>query len=108
VLVLIALQSADESLVNLDGTAQLSQVFSARLTETVKNKPCGLLGDSNLFSQLHRRYSLASRDKQIHRVEPFVQRYVRPLEDSSSPHGEVQLAGVATVVAVLANGDSFH
>ncbi len=31
-----------------------------------------------------------------------------PLEDSSCPHGEVQLAGVTAVVAIFADGDSLH
>lgn len=33
---------------------------------------------------------------------------MRPLEDGSSSHGEVQFAGVATIIAVFADGNSLH
>ena len=104
--VLIALQSADERLVNLHDPAQLVAVLTASLAEPLEHEPCRLLSDANLFGQLERRDSLAGRNYQIHRINPLVKRNVRPLEDRSSADGEVQLAWVAAVIAVLARGDA--
>ena len=107
-LVLVDFQTADESLIDLDRAAQFLQVFAARFAETVENEPRGFLSDSNFLRQLHRRNALASRDEQIHRVEPLVERHMRPLEDSPCTHGEVQFASVAAIVAILSDGDSLN
>ena len=104
--VLISLQAADESLVNLHDTAQLIGVLAARLTEPLQHEPSRLLGNTNLFGELERTDSLAGGDYQIHRVNPLVQRDVRTLEDRSCANGEVQLTRIATVVAVLALCDA--
>src|SRR5208282_4099634 len=104
--VLITLQTADESLVDLHRAAQFVQVFATRFAETVKNEPSGFLSDSDFLRQLHRRNALSSRNEQVHGIEPLLQRYMRPLEDSSCPHGEIQFADVAAIVAVFTDGDS--
>jgi hypothetical protein len=106
--VLVNFQTADERLVNLNRAAKFVQVFAARFAETVKDKPRGFLSDADFLGQLHRRDALASRHEQVHRIEPFVKRNMGPLKDSSCPHGEVQFAGVAAVVAILADGDSLY
>lgn len=38
-------------------------------------------------------------------MNPLVQRYMRPLEDGSCPHREVELALIAAVVSALASRD---
>ena len=106
--VLVDFQTADERLVDLDHAAQFVQLFAACLTEPMQNEPGRLLGDANFLRQLHRRDALASRNEQVHGVEPFVKWNVRPLEDSSGSHGEVQLANIAAVIAVLTDGDALH
>ena len=42
----------------------------------------------------------------VHRIEPFVQRDVRPLENGSGADSEIQLAFVAAVEPVLASGET--
>src|SRR3954465_1809905 len=48
---------------------------------------------------------LPGRDEQIHRIDPFVQRNMRPLHDSAGANREVFLALTATVIAALAGRD---
>ena len=108
VLVFIALLAADEAFVDLDHAAQLVELPAARLTEPMEHKPCRLLGNADLFRQLHRRDSLSRRDQQVHRVEPFVERNVRPLENGSRADGEIEVTGVAAVEAALACGDALQ
>src|SRR6266568_1081564 len=107
-LMLVDFQAADESLVDLDGAAQFVQFLTARFAETVKDEPRRLLSDANFLRQLHRRDSLPRGNEQVHGIEPLVKGHMRPLENSSCPHREVQFAGVAAVVAVLADSNSLH
>src|SRR5207248_543739 len=67
--------------------------------EPPKDKPRGLLGDVNLFGQLHGRDALTRRHEQVHRVNPLVQRNLGPLEDGARSNSEVKVAGVAVVEA---------
>ena len=106
VLVLVGFFPADEALVQFHNTPQLRQLWpTARLTKPMQHKPCGRLPDADLLGQLHRRDALASGDQQIHGIEPFVQRNMRPLEHRSGTDGEIQFAGVAAVEPALARGD---
>src|SRR5579885_2004977 len=97
--VLVALQSADESLINLDGAAQFVEVFANCLAQAMQDEPRRLLSYAYLFCQLHRRDALASRNEQVHRIEPLMQRHMAALKDGSRSHREVQFASVATVIA---------
>src|SRR5208337_5226816 len=74
--------------------------------ETAEHKPCRLLGNSDFLGQLHRTDTLAGGDKQVHCIEPFVQRYVTALENGSSADCEVKLALIAAVKASLAGRDA--
>ena len=105
-LVLVALQSAYERLVNLHDAAQFVGVLAASLAEPLKHEPSRLLSDANFLRELERRDSLTGRNDQIHRIHPLVQRDVGALEDRPGTDGEVQLTGVAAVVAVLAGRDA--
>ena len=103
--VFVALFAADESLINLHGAAQLGEVVFARLAEPAENEPSRLLRDANLLGKLHAADALAGGDDEVHRIEPFVQRHVRPLEDGSGADREVELAWVTAVIAALARRD---
>ena len=76
------------------------------LTEPVKHEPCAFLLYADLFGDLHGGNALTSGDQQVHGIQPFVKRYVRPLEDRSSSDREVKLAFVAAVKASLAGRDA--
>jgi hypothetical protein len=99
--------AADVSFVNLYHAAKFVQFGAAGLSEPLEHEPCGFLGNAYLFSQLERRNSLSSSDKQIHRVNPFVKRNMRPLKDRASPHREIELASVTAVETTFANCDAF-
>lgn len=101
------LLAADIRLVNFDNALQFVDVRAARFAEPLKHKPRRFLRNAYLFAQLERRDAFSGGNEQIHRVNPFVKRNVRPLKDRASPHGEVQRASVATIEAVFADGDTF-
>jgi hypothetical protein len=109
-LVLVVLLPADVDLVHLDVPAQLAAagqgIGAARLAEPGQHEPRGLLRDADFLRHLERRDALARRDEQVHGVDPLVERDVRALEDGPRANGEVQIAGVATVVAALAGRDA--
>ena len=104
-LVLIALFSADERLVNLDGALELCQLRTTCLAQASQNEPRGFLGDADLFGQLKRRDALAGRNEQIHGIDPLVQRDMRTLKNRARTNGEIELAGVAAMEAVFARGE---
>ncbi len=105
VFVLVGFLPSDEHFVNFNHALQLLQLASARLPQPMQDEPCGLLCDSDFLRQLERTDALAGGHKQVHRIKPFVQRNMRPLEDRSRADREVQLAGIAAVESALAGGD---
>src|ERR1039458_824513 len=52
-LVLIFLFAAEVGLVHFDNASEQRKVITARLTKTLKDEPCRLLSNPNLFGQLH-------------------------------------------------------
>src|SRR5208282_1230386 len=102
VLVLVALLAADEALVQFHDALELRQFRpTASLSEPVEHKPCRLLSDANLLRQLQARDTLPCGYEQVHRVEPFVQRNVAPLEDRACADREIEGAGIAAIKANL-------
>ena len=79
---------------------------AASLAQAVKHEPCAFLLYADLFGDLHGRDSLASGDKQVHGIQPLVQRDVTALEDRASTDREVKLALIAAVEASLAWSDA--
>lgn len=77
----------------------------ASLAEPLEHKPRRLLGNAYLLAQLERRDAFTGRNEQIHRINPFVERNVRPLEDRASSHREIQHTGVTAVETVLTGGN---
>lgn len=73
----------------------------------MQDEPGGLLCDAYLLGELQAADALAGRHEQIHGIDPFVQRDVRPLEDRAGPNGEIFFALVAAVVPALASSDAF-
>ena len=104
-LVLVGLFAADIGFVNFDDALQLFELRSARLAKPVKDKPSRLLRDPDFLGELHGRNALARRHKQIHRVNPLVQRNVRPLENCAGADREVLFALIATIETFLAGRD---
>ena len=68
----------------------------------MQHEPSRRLPDANLFRQLQAGNALAGREKQIHCINPFMQRNVGALEYRASSHRKVFLALVAAIEAVLA------
>lgn len=105
VLVLVGLDPAHIGFVNLDQALQHRHVAAACFPEPMQDEPCGLLRDANFLGELHRRYSLARRHEQIHRVNPLVQGNVAPLKDCAGAHRKVLTALIAAVEAALSGRD---
>jgi hypothetical protein len=102
VFVLIGFDPADETLIDFDDPAKLIEVWPARFPDAMQHEPSRRLPDANLFRQLQAGDTLAGREKQIHRIEPLVQRNMRALENRSGANREIFLALITAVVAVLA------
>src|SRR4051812_48703703 len=105
-LVLVRLDTADIGFVNLDDTGQLLEFGAASLTQPVQHEPCRLLRDADLLRQLQAADPLPRRDEQVHRIDPFVQRDMRPLHHRPGANREVLLALAAAVIAAFARRDA--
>jgi hypothetical protein len=101
--VLICLFSADKGFVDFDNASQFFEFRTARLAQSVKDEPRGFLRNADFLGELHGRNALARRHKQIHRINPLMQRNVRPLENRSGSNREVLLALIAAIKAALAS-----
>lgn len=104
-LVLVRLFAADVRLVNFDDAAQLVELVAACLAEPPEDEPSRLLGNADLLGELHRGDALACRNDEIHRIDPLMQRNMRPFEDRAGANGEILLAMIAAIVAALADSD---
>jgi len=93
----IVLFPADVRLIYFDNSLEHPCITFAGFTDTLEYEPRGMLFNPDLFRQLERRDSLASRQQEVHRIKPLVQRNMRPPEDGSGSHGEVQTAAIAHV-----------
>src|SRR5487761_818575 len=94
----VAVFATDIHLIHFHNTAQHVQLVAASLTEPLQHKPRALLGNADFLGELHGRDALARRDEQVHRVNPLVQRNVRPLEDRAGTDSEILFALVTAVV----------
>lgn len=84
---------------------QHGQVFAAGFPEPLQHEPSRLLRDADFLRQLKAGYAFAGRHKQVHRVNPLVQRNVAALEYRAGANGKVLLTLVAAVEAALAGRD---
>lgn len=100
--VLILFLASNVRFVYFHDAAQDSEIVAARFPQSLEHKPRRLLRDADFLGQLQRRDTLARGHQQVHRVQPLMQRHMRPLEDRPRAHREIQLAGVAAVEAALA------
>jgi len=107
-LVLRVFSPADIDFVNFDDASQFGRVVAARFPESLEHEPRGLLRHPDLAVKLDAADTLPARDEQIHRIQPLVQRHLRPLEDGPSADGEVEQTGVAAVVTALAHADALR
>jgi hypothetical protein len=104
-LVFVGLFPANVGFINFNDALKHFELRSACLAEPMKDKPSGLLRDPDFLGELHGRNALARRNEQIHRVNPLVQRDMRPLENRSGANREVLFALIAAIEAFLARRD---
>ena len=97
---------AEKGFIGFDYSLQFGEFTAASLAQAVKHEPCRFLLYTDLFGDLHGRHAFASRDEQVHGIEPFVERDVRPLEDSAGAEREIKLALIAAMKASLARRDA--
>lgn len=95
--VFVLFEAAHIGFIDFDDALQLFELRSARFAQPVKNEPSRLLGDPDFLGELHGRNALTRGHKLVHRVNPLVQRNVRPLENRSGSHGEVLVALIAAI-----------
>lgn len=110
--VFVDLFAADECLIDFHDAAQFINILPTSLSESVKHEPCRLLGYTYLLRQLERTNAFSGSHYEVHGVNPFMERHMRPLEDGSSPNRESErsrsdLTGVAAVESGLAHRDPF-
>lgn len=100
-LVLVRFLATEKRLVNLDDALQFVDGVGsrARFTQPSQDKPRRLLGDADLFGELHRTDALARRDQQVHGVDPLVQGNLGAFKDRAGSDGEVKIARVAVIEA---------
>jgi hypothetical protein len=98
--------AADESLIRLDEhsfAAEWAGVINTeirhRLTDAMRQEPCGLQGDAEDAVQLVGAHALLAGTEQMHRLEPHMQLHMARLKDSTDLDGERLAAGVALVDA---------
>lgn len=77
-----------------------------RPTEALQDEPSRFLRDADFLAELHAADALARGNEEIHRVEPFIQRYMRALEDGPRANREILFARVAAIVAAFADSDA--
>ena len=83
----------------------LLEFVAARLAEPTEHEPCRLLCDADFLGELHATDTLARGHQEVHRIDPLVQRDMRPFEDRSGADREVFLALVAAVEPAFASRD---
>jgi hypothetical protein len=105
-LVFVGFLAADECFINLNDASKFLEIgATTSLPQAVQDEPSRLLGNPNFLRQLHRGYALARRHKQVHRVDPLVQRNMAALEYRGGAHRKVFLALVAAIEAASPFGD---
>ena len=104
--VFVGLFAAEKGFIGFDYALQFGEFTAASLTQAVEHEPCRFLLDADFLGDLHGRDALAGGDEQIHRIQPLIERDMRPLEDSASADRKVKLAFVAAVKASLAWRDA--
>jgi hypothetical protein len=100
--VFIGLFAAEKGFIGFDDSLQFGEFATASLTQAVKHKPRRFLLDADLFGELHGTDSLSRCDKQVHGIQPLVERDVAALEDRASTDRKIKLALVTAVKASLA------
>jgi len=101
-LVLILFDATDKGFVDFYDALELGKIRTAAgFPQAVQNEPRRFLRDPYFLSELHGRDALAGRHKQVHRVNPFVQRNVAALEYRPGAHRKVFLALDALIKTVF-------
>ena len=97
-LVLVRFLATKERFVDFDDAFQLVDVIrrTASLSQALQHEPRGVLADPYLLGKLKAADALACGHQQVHGVDPLMQRDMRPSEDRTCAHGEIEVTGVAT------------
>ena len=98
-------ESTEKALINLDLAPQFverSIGSAARLAQASQNEPRRFLRNADLFRELHAADSLAGCHKQIHRVQPFIQRHLGALKNRIGPHSEIKFTCSTAIETRLA------
>jgi hypothetical protein len=82
-------QAADESFIDLDDTAEFSNVLDERNADLVAHFPCGFIGtEAHISIDLQRAHSLLAGQHQVNDAEPVAKRLVCIFEDSPGDMGK--------------------
>jgi hypothetical protein len=89
-------EAADESLVNLDNTAEFLRVFDQSGPDLVAHFPSGLVGaEPHIPLNLERAHALLAGQHQMDDAKPLSEGFIRVLEDRSGDDGEPIASGAA-------------
>jgi hypothetical protein len=105
--VLISLFATEKGFVHFNDAAKFIERpigSAASLAEPSQDEPCGFLRYPDLFPELQAGDALAGGNEQVHAVQPFVERHLRPFEDGVGSDREIEGATQAAVVTSLARG----
>jgi hypothetical protein len=103
---LVLFDPADKGFINFDDAFEFGEVRTAAgFPQPMQNEPSRFLRDPDFLGKLHRGYALARRHKQVHGVNPLMQRNVAALENRAGADRKVFLALIAAVVAASPRRD---
>jgi hypothetical protein len=98
--------AANEGLISLDElafAAERADAAHARIghcfTDAMRQKPCGLQGDTKDSAQLVGAHTFFGRAEQVHCLQPYVQLDMAGFEDGADLDGERLAAGIALIDA---------
>jgi hypothetical protein len=107
-LMFVNLLTAYVCFIDLDNTTEHGQFVPARLPEAMQNEPRGFLSYPDLFGELQGGNPLPGGNEQIHSIQPFVQRDMRPLKNGARANREILSAFIAPIKAVFPCGYILH
>ena len=105
--VFVAFKATDKGFVHFDNAAQWVVGRPAGFAQPLEHEPCRGLGNADLFGQLDAGDTLTGGDKQVHPINPLVERDMRAFHDGLGANGEDFHAGIAMIVTWTAFSYAF-